>query len=277
MKKLLLSLALAGTLMVPSFAGAEEYIMPGGDQLDINILNHPDLSSTIPNNSAKRLYVVRPDGKISFPLIGTLDVTGKTVEQFTQELTDKFSEYLVNPQISVNVAVLGTTRVFVFGEVKQQGAHELTKSHRVLDALGAARGFDLTAAKTRVFLIRANDLQRGMDNYELGKNSLTKEKRLELEEQLKNEKAKAVGGKPLNMSKVAKLERQLSGIDDKNLQSNIIKLNLNDYLRKGDLSQNPVLKEGDCVYLVRNHRIDLKDIISRAITAAYHINEIDRK
>ncbi|MCF0115841.1 MAG: polysaccharide export protein, partial [Erysipelotrichaceae bacterium] len=253
MKKLLLSLALAGALMLPGFASAEEYIMTGGDQLDINILNNPDLSSTNSTSSSRRMYMVRPDGKVSFPLIGTVDVTGKTVEQFTQELTERFSEYLVNPQISVNIVALGTTRVFVFGEVRQQGAHELTKSHRVLDALGAAKGFDLTAAKTRVFLIRAKDLQKGTANYEAeAKHSLTKERRAELEEQLKAEKAKAVGGKPLNMTKVARLERQLSGIDDKEIQSNIIKLNLNDYLRKGDLSQNPVLHEGDCVYLVRN-------------------------
>lgn len=57
------------------------------------------------------------------------------------------AEYLVRPQVSVNILKLGTTRVYVLGEVKKPGLYELEKSHRVLDALGKAEGFTEKAAK----------------------------------------------------------------------------------------------------------------------------------
>ena len=77
-----------------------------------------------------------------------------TVFEFTQLLTKELSEYIINPNITVNVAKLGTTRVFVMGEVNRQGMYELTKSHRVLDALGAAGGFTQKAAKKDIYLVR---------------------------------------------------------------------------------------------------------------------------
>jgi len=134
MKKLLLAAVLGIVLTFCSVAAADDYIMTPGDQLQIYVLGHPDLSSTRGNTDMA--YIVRPDGKLNFPLVGEIDVNGLTVYEFTNLLTKELSEYIINPKITVNVAKLGTTRVFVLGEVKNQGMHELTKSHRVLDALG---------------------------------------------------------------------------------------------------------------------------------------------
>lgn len=134
MKKYLLAAVLGLALTFCGAAAAEEYIMTPGDQLQIYVLGHPDISSTRANNDSA--YTVRPDGKLNFPLVGEIDVNGLTVFEFTNLLTKELSEYIINPKITVNVAKLGTTRVFVLGEVKNQGMHELTKSHRVLDALG---------------------------------------------------------------------------------------------------------------------------------------------
>lgn len=155
MKKYVLAAVLGVLLTCSSLTAAapsNDYIMTPGDQLQIYVLDHPDLSSTRAN--ADSSYVVRPDGKVEFPLIGTIDTTGKTVAQFTAELKARLSEYIVNPDITVNVAKLGTTRVFVLGEVNKPGMHELTKGHRVLDALGAAGSFTEKAAKKNIFLIR---------------------------------------------------------------------------------------------------------------------------
>ena len=155
MKKYVLAAVLGALLTCSSLTAAapsNDYIMTPGDSLQIYVLDHPDLSSTRAN--ADSSYVVRPDGKVEFPLIGTIDTTGKTVTQFTAELKARLSEYIVNPDITVNVAKLGTTRVFVLGEVNKPGMHELTKGHRVLDALGAAGSFTEKAAKKNIFLIR---------------------------------------------------------------------------------------------------------------------------
>ena len=215
MKKIAAALALCAALTFGGTAAAEEYIMCPGDQLQIYVLGHPDISSTRANNDSS--YTVRPDGKMNFPLVGEIDVNGMTVFEFTQLLTKELSEYIINPKITVNVAKLGTTRVFVMGEVNKQGMFELTKSHRVLDALGAAGGFTQKAAKKDIYLVRN-------------------------------------AGRPEEI---------------------VQKLNINNYMRKGDMSQNLVLHEGDCLYLTSNHKITFQDIAlfaSRAATSWYNID-----
>lgn len=219
MKKIIATLLLGAALTLTNAAAAAEYIMTPGDQLQIYVLGHPDISSTRANNDSA--YTVRPDGKMNFPLVGEIDVNGLTVYEFTQLLTKELSEYIINPKITVNVAKLGTTRVFVMGEVSKQGMHELTKSHRVLDALGAAGGFTQKAAKKNIYLVR-------------------------------------------NV-----------GTPEENVQ----KINILNYMKKGDMSQNVVLKEGDCLYLTSNHKVTLMDIAlfaSRAIDSWYDIDRIDK-
>lgn len=204
MKKYLLAAVLGLALTFCGAAAAEEYIMTPGDQLQIYVLGHPDISSTRANSDSS--YTVRPDGKLNFPLVGEIDVNGLTVFEFTNLLTKELSEYIINPKITVNVAKLGTTRVFVLGEVKNQGMHELTKSHRVLDALGAAGGFTEKSAKKSIFLVR---------------NGVREADRVQ-------------------------------------------KLNILNYVKKGDMSQNLILQEGDCLFLTSNHKLTLMDVLLAA-------------
>ena len=220
MKKYLLAAVLGLALTFCGAAAAEEYIMTPGDQLQIYVLGHPDLSST--RSSSDSAYTVRPDGKLNFPLVGEIDVNGLTVFEFTNLLTKELSEYIINPKITVNVAKLGTTRVFVLGEVKNQGMHELTKSHRVLDALGAAGGFTEKSAKKSIFLVR---------------NGVREADRVQ-------------------------------------------KLNILNYMKKGDMSQNIVLHEGDCLFLTSNHKLTLGNIVSLAnslIDSWYDVDTIRRR
>ena len=210
MKRLLLVVMAALLLLISGTAlAAGEYIMSPGDKLMITVTGYEEYSSN--PQHPESAYIVRPDGRLSFPLIGTIDTTGKTVNEFTTELTNRLSEYLVNPDVSVNITQLGTTRVFVLGEVNKAGMYELTKSHRVIDAIGAANGFTKDAAKKHIFLIR--------------------------------------DGKKDNMQQ----------------------LNLNDYLTKGDLKQNVVLKEGDCLYLSSNGRINFSTDILPWLSAYYFV------
>ncbi len=217
MKKIIATLLLGAALTFTNVAAAAEYIMTPGDQLQIYVLGHPDISSTRANTDSA--YTVRPDGKLNFPLVGEIDVNGLTVYEFTKLLTKELSEYIINPSITVNVAKLGTTRVFVMGEVSRQGMYELTKSHRVLDALGAAGGFTQKAAKKDIYLVRN------------------------------------------------------AGTPEENVQ----KINILNYMKKGDITQNLVLQEGDCLYLTSNHKISLQDIglfVSRAASSWYNIDRV---
>ena len=213
MKKTILALTLALSLqgLAAASAADNDYIMCPGDQLQVVVYGHTDISS--PLNSTP--YIVRPDGKVTFPLIGDIDVTGKTVTEFTRQLEASLAEYLVRPQVSVNILKLGTTRVYVIGEVKKPGLYELEKSHRVLDALGKAEGFTEKAAKKKIFLIR-------------------------------------------------------KGAEEPVL------VNINNFLKKSDQSQNYVLNEGDCLYLTSNGKINIVRDIMPFVNGAYMISEIKK-
>lgn len=169
MKKTIAALLLGAALTITNVAAAEEYIMSPGDQLQIYVLGHDDISSR--RSTSDTFYMVRPDGRLNFPLIGEIDTTGLTVYEFTKLLTKELSEYIIDPKVTVNLARLGTTRVFVLGEIKKAGMYELTKGHRVLDALGAAGGFTAQSAKKNIYLIRngskcEDDLQKlNFNNY----------------------------------------------------------------------------------------------------------------
>ena len=219
MKKTILALGLAASLSAFSLTASAantqnttDYIMCPGDVLQVVVYGHEDLS-TPANASNSSPYVVRPDGKVSFPLIGDVDVTGKTVAQFREELANRFSQYLVTPSISVNVMKLGTTRVYVLGEIKRPGLYELEKSHKVIDALAKAEGFTEKSGKKNVFLVRAGSTE-------------------------------------------------------------VEKLNINNFLTKGDQKGNVVLNEGDCLYLTSNHKILFSKDIMPFLTGAYYIQEI---
>ena len=213
MKKTILALTLALSLqgLAAASAADNDYIMCPGDQLQVVVYRHTDISS--PLNSTP--YIVRPDGKVTFPLIGDIDVTGKTVTEFTRQLEASLAEYLVRPQVSVNILKLGTTRVYVLGEVKKPGLYELEKSHRVLGALGKAEGFTEKAAKKKIFLIR-------------------------------------------------------KGAEEPVL------VNINNFLKKSDQSQNYVLNEGDCLYLTSNGKINIVRDIMPFVNGAYMISEIKK-
>lgn len=213
MKKTILALTLALSLqgLAAASAADNDYIMCPGDQLQVVVYRHTDISS--PLNSTP--YIVRPDGKVTFPLIGDIDVTGKTVTEFTRQLEASLAEYLVRPQVSVNILKLGTTRVYVLGEVKKPGLYELEKSHRVLDALGKAEGFTEKAAKKKIFLIR-------------------------------------------------------KGAEEPVL------VNINNFLKKSDQSQNYVLNEGDCLHLTSNGKINIVRDIMPFVNGAYMISEIKK-
>ncbi|SUP44746.1 polysaccharide biosynthesis/export family protein [Veillonella criceti] len=147
------------TLVASTFLGANvlaaDYTLRSGDELNIVVAQDPAISSTQNVNTTS--YHVRPDGKVSVPYVGEVDASGMTVSEFTTILTQRLSKYYVNPDVSVNVTKLGTVRVYVFGEINKPGAFELTKGHTVMDAIGAANGFNWDTGKKKIYLIRQDN------------------------------------------------------------------------------------------------------------------------
>ena len=210
LKKSILALA-AVTALWTGTACAEEYYMRPGDELNIVVTQQQDLGNSSTNQSP---FVVRPDGNVSFPLVGEIHAEGMTVSQFTDVLQQGLSRYIVDPDVSVNISKLGRVRVYVFGEVKKPGAVELEKGHTVIDAIGAAQGFTRDTAKKKIFLIHQDQ------------------------------------------------------------PKSLIPINLNNMLKTGDMSQNVTLREGDILYLPKNHRIDFARDIAPIFSSIYMITEV---
>ena len=209
LKKSILALA-AVTALWTGTACAEEYYMRPGDELNIVVTQQQDLDNSSTNQSP---FVVRPDGNVSFPLVGEIHAEGMTVSQFTTVLQQGLSRYIVDPDVSVNISKLGRVRVYVFGEVRKPGAVELEKGHTVIDAIGAAQGFTRDTAKKKIFLIHQDQ------------------------------------------------------------PKSLIPINLNNMLKTGDMSQNVTLREGDILYLTKNHRIDFARDIAPIFSSIYMITE----
>lgn len=209
LKKSILALA-AVTALWTGTACAEEYYMRPGDELNIVVTQQQDLGNSSTNQSP---FVVRPDGNVSFPLVGEIHAEGMTVSQFTDVLQQGLSRYIVDPDVSVNISKLGRVRVYVFGEVRKPGAVELDKGHTVIDAIGAAQGFTRDTAKKKIFLIHQDQ------------------------------------------------------------PKSLIPINLNNMLKTGDMSQNVTLREGDILYLTKNHRIDFARDIAPIFSSIYMITE----
>lgn len=127
-------------------APAAEYRLGAGDVLNIDVWGVDALQV--------KEFIVRPDGKIDYPLVGELVVDGLTTAEFKKELTVGLNEYIRDPKVTVNVIKYHTTRVYVLGEVQKPGLYELEKAHNLLDAIGAAGGYTKDAAKKKIYVAR---------------------------------------------------------------------------------------------------------------------------
>lgn len=127
---LLMILVLTSTLSGAAFA-QQPYTLGPEDVLEVLVLGHPDLT---------RIIIVRPDGKIALPLVGTVTAAGLTVERLTQILTRAYAVYIRNPQVTVIVREFRKIRVSVLGRVSRPGTHALPPGSSVLEAMSMAGG-----------------------------------------------------------------------------------------------------------------------------------------
>ena len=132
-------------LAVAGGASAQEYTIGARDVLGITVWGQGDLS---------RDYTVDPDGFVPFPLIGRVKAAGLTPNQMAAQLTEALGkDYLVNPQVIVNVKEYLSQKVQVLGAAEKPGVYHLTGPTTLLEILSRAGGFASTAGK-QVLLIR---------------------------------------------------------------------------------------------------------------------------
>lgn len=152
---------LAGVLLLAGCAGRslsppppdpdpmdrEQYRMGVSDVLRINVWRNPELSVEVP---------VRPDGKISVPLLDDVQAEGLTPTELKEIVTRELGEYITAPDVTVIVVQMNSRYVSVLGGVNREGRVPLTRNLRVLEAIAYTGGFDAFADKGNIRIVRRN-------------------------------------------------------------------------------------------------------------------------
>lgn len=110
----------------------DTYIMGPGDVITVAVLDSPD----VPDKPMQ----VDPEGQIALPLIGRIEVAGKSVSALEKEITSRLRDYIRNPQVSVNVTILGSRPVSVLGAVNSPGIYQLGGTKNLAQVIALAKG-----------------------------------------------------------------------------------------------------------------------------------------
>jgi len=126
----------------------KEYLIGPEDVLDITVWkNCPDLCRTVP---------VRPDGKMSLPLVNDVQAAGMTPMDLRQHLTDQLAEYIPSPEVSVIVREVHNFKVAVVGAVKMPGDYEIKSQATVLELIARAQGLTEFSNRDKIVVLRQN-------------------------------------------------------------------------------------------------------------------------
>jgi polysaccharide export outer membrane protein len=129
----------------PTAMNREHYVIGVTDVLDISVWKNPELSVTVP---------VRPDGRISVPLVDDVQAEGLQTTELKEIITRELSEYIASPIVTVVVTQMNSQFISVIGAVGQNTRIPMTKELRVLEAIATAGGFTTFADKGDIRIVR---------------------------------------------------------------------------------------------------------------------------
>ncbi|MGA2965882.1 MAG: polysaccharide biosynthesis/export family protein [Terriglobales bacterium] len=124
-----------------------EYVIGPDDALHIAVWKEADLTATLP---------VRPDGKISLPLLDDVQAAGLTPKQLAESLTEKLKKYVADPRVTVVVIAINSKRIYLVGEVTKSGPLPMLPNMTVLQALSSA-GLSQFANTKRIYVLRTEN------------------------------------------------------------------------------------------------------------------------
>jgi len=138
-----LNAAQAGSQKVP--AQDPNYVIGAQDVLDVSVWKEPELTRSVP---------VRPDGKISLPLLNDVQAAGLTPTALAAQLTTSLKKFVTDPQVTVIVTQINSQRIYILGEVNRAGAYPLIPGMTVLQGLSSAGGFTQFANLKKIYMFR---------------------------------------------------------------------------------------------------------------------------
>jgi polysaccharide export outer membrane protein len=125
----------------------DSFVIGNEDVLAINVWKEPDVSRSVP---------VRSDGKISLPLVGELQATGRTPLKLEQDIAERLKSYIAEPDVTVIVQQINSQKFNILGMVNRPGSYPITNSATVLDAIALAGGFRDFAKQKGIYILRQN-------------------------------------------------------------------------------------------------------------------------
>lgn len=124
-----------------------DFFLGSGDVLEVTVYRHKDLYTKV---------VIPPDGTVSLPLIGDVETRNVGIRGLREKITQAYSDYLVDPKISLQVPVVKSRKVFVLGEVRRPGVVTLDRHMNVVEAIASAGGITLEGRSGDVLLLRGD-------------------------------------------------------------------------------------------------------------------------
>ena len=140
-----LSKAASGAVDKALLTVTPEYIIGPEDILEITVWKNADLSKQVQ---------VRPDGRISLPLLGDISAVAKTPVQLTEEISTGLRAYMESPTISIMVKEVNSYQIYVLGEVNKPGKYPLKSKTTLLQGITVAGGFTAMAARNKIVIFR---------------------------------------------------------------------------------------------------------------------------
>ena len=126
----------------------EEFVIGAEDVLAVNVWKEPEISRTVP---------VRPDGKITLPLIGEIQASGLTAQKLQEEIGRRLATYVSNPDVTVIVQEVKSLKFNIMGEVVKPGSYTLSKPMTVLNAIAIAGGLRDFAKQGNIYVLRVTE------------------------------------------------------------------------------------------------------------------------
>jgi len=124
------------------------YVIGPQDEISINVWREPDISSSLP---------VRPDGKISLPLLNDVQASGLTPTQLGTEIATRLKKFIEDPKVTIIVTKVNSQRIYLVGEVNHAGAFPLVPNMTVLEAISSAGGCTIFAKQSKIYILRVEN------------------------------------------------------------------------------------------------------------------------
>ena len=127
------------------------YIIAPDDVLSIDVWKETEITRTVP---------VRPDGKISLPLLNDVQAAGLTAMDLASVIAERLKKFIANPQVTVIVTTVNSQKIFILGEVPRPGVTPLLPNMTVLQAVSSAGGFTQYANQKGIYVLRTENGQQ---------------------------------------------------------------------------------------------------------------------